>query len=137
MNISYKINTHINVQQFQNLLKASSLGERRPVDNLECLSGMISNSNLTVSAWNNDKLIGIARSVTDFHYCCYLSDLAVDQKYQNLGIGKKLQALTQKELGPNCTIILLASPAAKDYYGHIGFTEHTRAWTLAPNEEIQ
>lgn len=95
MNIEYKINEPITTEQFMALLKASTLGERRPVEDRECMEGMISNSNLIVSAWHNGEFVGIARSVTDFHYACYLSDLAVNKEHQQSGIGKQLQILTQ------------------------------------------
>src|SRR5690606_40583226 len=72
MSIEYKINEPITASQFVGLLKASTLAERRPVDDLDCMQGMISNSNLIVTAWDGDLLIGVARSVTDFHYACYL-----------------------------------------------------------------
>jgi predicted GNAT superfamily acetyltransferase len=88
------------VDQFIDLLTRSTLGERRPIHDRDCIEGMIANSNLTVSAWDCDNLIGIARSMTDFHYACYLSDLAVCQSHQKSGIGKKLQAITQSQLGP-------------------------------------
>ncbi len=90
MNIEYRINEPVTSEQFIELLHNSSLGERRPVDDYECIKGMISNSNMVVTAWKNSKLIGIARSMTDFHYACYLSDLAVDKEYQKVGVGKKL-----------------------------------------------
>lgn len=137
MSIEYKINAPITVAQFISLLKSSSLGERRPVDDRACMQGMISNSNLTVSAWDNTELIGIARSMTDFHYACYLSDLAVSKKYQKAGIGKQLQILTQKQLGPKCSLILIAAPAANSYYAQIGYTHNQRCWVLEPDSSIR
>jgi len=71
MEITYKINTKITTEQFLKLLKESTLGERRPIEDYECINGMLKNSNLVVSAWHENKLIGIARSLTDFHYACY------------------------------------------------------------------
>ena len=136
MQVDYRINESINVKQFQDLLVNSSLGERRPVDDLECLEGMISNSNLTVSAWVDGKLIGLARSITDFNYACYLSDLAVDQNYQKLGIGKKLQMLTQGELNHNCKLILISAPLANEYYASIGYSNNPRCWVLERTDEI-
>ena len=94
------------------------------------MEGMLSNSNLTVSAWQDGKLAGISRSITDFHYACYLSDLAVAEEHQGKGIGRKLQTLTQQELGPNCKIILVAAPAANPYYERLGFTSNPRCWVL-------
>lgn len=136
MSIEYKTNAPVTVAQFIDLLCTSTLGERRPVDDYDCMEGMITNSNLVVTAWDSDRLIGIARSMTDFHYACYLSDLAVDRKYQKSGIGKKLQKLTQKQLGKKCKLILIAAPKANSYYEHIGFSNNPRCWILGPEQEI-
>jgi predicted N-acetyltransferase YhbS len=91
---------------------------------------MLDHSNLIATAWDGRLLVGIARSVTDFHYCCYLSDLAVDAASQRRGIGRRLIQITQDALGPRCTIILLSAPAAVDYYPHLGFERHPQAWIL-------
>lgn len=136
MDITFKVNEPITRHQFVALLHASTLAERRPVEDLVCMEGMLKNSNLTISAWHNNELVGIARSVTDFHYCCYLSDLAVSLKFQHLGIGKKLQILTQEQLGPKCKLILLAAPAASKYYEHIGFKHNERCWELERDSTI-
>jgi ribosomal protein S18 acetylase RimI-like enzyme len=128
MNIKYKANSKISINQFLGLLKESSLGERRPIEDMDCIQGMIANSNLIITAWDGTKLIGIARSMTDFHYACYLSDLAVDNNYQGCGVGKKLQTLTQDQLGPKCKLILVSAPGANSYYEHLGFSNHTRCW---------
>lgn len=136
MSIEYKINNSISANQFINLLRESTLGERRPIDDRECIEYMVNNSNLVVTAWDGEKPVGIARSMTDFHYACYLSDLAVDKKYQNNGIGKILLAKTQDQLGPKCTLILVAAPAANSYYEHIGFTNNDRCWILGRDQNI-
>lgn len=136
MTISYKINKPISAKIFVDILKRSTLGERRPVDDPECMQGMIKNGNLLVTAWDKKKLVGVSRSITDFYYACYLSDLAVDVNYQKKGIGKKLIELTRGALGPKCRLILLAAPAARDYYWHIGFTHHPRRWILERDQEI-
>ena len=127
----------ISVLQFTQLLQNSTLGERRPIDDHECLEGMINNSNLIVSAWAEGELIGISRCTTDFHYCCYLSDLAVAQTYQGLGIGKMLQKNTQDQLGPRCKLILIAAPAAYNYFQPIGYSNNPRCWVLNRDESIQ
>ena len=128
MAISYQLNQPISSDQFIALLAASTLAERQPVDDLDCIQGILDHSNLMVSAWDGDRLVGIARSVTDFHYACTLSDLAVDQRYQKAGIGRQLQAITQRQLGPRCKLILIAAPAADDYYRHLGSSNHPRCW---------
>ena len=130
MSIEYKINHPVSTDQFISLLAESTLGERRPIQDKECMEGMISNSNLTVTAWDSDNLIGISRCMTDFHYACYLSDLAVSKNYQKSGVGKQLQILTQQQLGPRCKLILIAAPAANSYYEHIGFINNERCWVL-------
>lgn len=136
MYIEYKVNVSVSSDQFVTLLKESSLADRRPVDDWECIERMLANSNLIVSAWDKAKLIGIARSVTDFSYACYLSDLAVSEIYQKKGIGKALQQYTRGQLGPKCTLILIAAPAAANYYGHIGFERNERCWILQPGKPI-
>ncbi len=136
MRIDYNINVPLSTDQFIGLLRESTLGERRPVDDRECMKGMVENSNLVITAWHGERLVGIARSMTDFHYACYLSDLAVDIKYQNSGIGKKLQVITQENLGPKCKLILLAAPTANSYYEHIGFTNNQRCWVLERERSI-
>jgi ribosomal protein S18 acetylase RimI-like enzyme len=97
---------------------------------------MVSNSNLMVTAWDAQTLVGIACSMTDFHYACYLSDLAIHKQYQNRAIGKKLQTLTQQQLGEKCNLILVAAPAADSYYGHIGFARNPRCWVLGRNNTL-
>lgn len=137
MEFNYKINEPITTDQFITLLKRSTLGERRPIEDRKCIKGMINNSNLMITAWNGERLVGIARSMTDFHYACYLSDLAVDKEYQQIGIGKQLQVLTKEQLGPKCKLILLAAPASNSYYKHIGFTSNERCWVLGPDQYIE
>lgn len=127
--IEYKINFPISAEQYIALLQRTTLGERRPLNDIERVQAMLTNANLVVSAWDNEKLVGVARSLTDFAYCCYLSDLAVDEAYQKQGIGKQLIKETQNALHAQAKIILLAAPQAVDYYPHIGFIQHMSAWT--------
>lgn len=136
MQIEYKVNRTITTDQFLELLKKSTLEERRPVEDRDCIDGMLANSNLIVTAWSNDELVGIARSMTDFNYACYLSDLAVSQTFQRKGIGKKLQVITQEQLKRHCKLILLSAPAANEYYKKIGFTNNQRCWVLNRNSVI-
>ena len=136
MSLEYKINFPISADQFIGLLRESTLGERRPIEDHECIEGMVNNSNLIVTAWDDCKLVGVARSMTDFHYACYLSDLAVDKKYQNIGVGKTLQNYTQEQLGPKCKLILIAAPMANSYYEHIGFSNNQRCWILERDKGI-
>ncbi|MCP4326586.1 MAG: GNAT family N-acetyltransferase [Alteromonadales bacterium] len=136
MNITYEINKPISSDLFIKLLKESTLAERRPIDNEQCMKGMVSNSNLIITAWHDGQLVGIARSMTDFHYACYLSDLAVHIKYQQQGIGKELQVITQRQLGEECKLILIAAPGANHYYEQIGFSNNPRCWVLERSERI-
>lgn len=99
----------------------NSSGINRPITDKERIAKMYANSNLVATAWDEDKLVGVSRSLTDFCYCCYLSDLAVRKDYQSNGIGKKLIELTKNIIGEQTTLILLAAPAAMDYYPKVGF----------------
>jgi GNAT superfamily N-acetyltransferase len=135
--IHYSATIPLSPTLFTDLLHRSTLAERRPVDDAETIAGMLANADLTVTAWDGELLVGVARSVTDFTYCCYLSDLAVDVAYQRQGIGVELIAHTQAQLGPRCNLILLAAPAAADYYGHIGFNHHPRCWILPRDKRVR
>ncbi len=128
--ITYSTTHPLTPEQFIDVLVRSTLGERRPIEDADAIAGMVANAGLTITAWDGDKLVGVARSVTDFTYCCYLSDLAVDTAYQRQGIGVELMNRTQAELGPRCKLILLAAPGAADYYGRVGFEHHPRCWIL-------
>jgi predicted N-acetyltransferase YhbS len=128
--IEYRDNATITAEQAIDLYKRSTLGERRPIHNVQTFDAMIQNANLTITAWDGEILVGISRSLTDFAYVAYLADLAVDQQYQRSGIGKQLIEETKVRLGPECMIVLLAAPKANEYYEHIGFEHNPRAWTL-------
>ena len=134
--ISYLLNERLKPEEFIAVLEASTLGERRPVGDIECISGMLRHADLLVSARHRGKLIGVSRSVTDFHYCCYLSDLAVDRAFQRVGIGRELVRRTSEQLKPGCSLILLSAPAAADYYPRIGFAHHPQAWIMQPGDHL-
>lgn len=126
--IEYSHTRAITVGQFKQLLEESGLGARRPIDNERCLDGMLAGADVVVTAWAGGRLIGIARSMTDFHYACYLSDLAVDRNHQHRGVGKRLLAETQNALEAGCKLILLAAPDANAYYPKLGFINNDRCW---------
>jgi predicted N-acetyltransferase YhbS len=128
--IHYRDDAPITAEEAIDLYVRSTLGERRPIHNKNTFEAMLKNANLIITAWDENQLIGISRSLTDFDYVAYLADLAVDQKYQRKGIGKRLIAETQSRLSPDCMIVLLAAPKANEYYEHIGFEHHPRAWIL-------
>jgi len=128
--ILYRDDAKVSADEAIDLYIRSTLGERRPIHSKSTFEAMLKNANLTITAWDREKLVGISRSLTDFEYVAYLADLAVDQQYQRKGIGKELIAQTQKRLGSSCMIVLLAAPKANTYYEHIGFEHNPRAWTL-------
>ena len=137
MDISYQHLRKITEAEFVDLLKRSTLSERRPIDDPKSIKAMLKHANLLCTAWDDAKLVGVARSVTDFEYCCYLSDLAVDKEYQRTGIGKGLIRLTQSRLGAKAKIILLAAPAAENYYGPVGFEPHRSAWVVSARKRLK
>ena len=127
--ITYRTVNDLDVDQAIDLYRASTLGERRPIENRKRMESMLRNANLVVTAWEGDLLVGIARSVSDFCYCTYLSDLAVRDSHQRKGVGRELIRRTQIE-GGQAMIILLAAPKAVEYYRHIGLEHHPQAWIL-------
>lgn len=137
MDIHYQVNAPVSVQAFIQLLRDSTLAERRPVDDAVCMAGMLEHADLLITAWHQDTLVGVARSITDFHYACYLSDLAVHKDYQEQGIGKTLQQTTQRQLGPRCKLILIAAPAANAYYQQVGYSHNDRCWVLEPGQALK
>ncbi|WP_160725963.1 GNAT family N-acetyltransferase [Bacillus sp. USDA818B3_A] len=118
-NVVLKINAEVKPEELSAVFKQS--GIRRPYEDLPRLQKMIENADILISAWEDEKLVGVARAVTDFSYCCYLSDLAVDKEYQKRGIGRELVRLVQERIGEGVTLLLLASPIAMEYYPRIGF----------------
>jgi GNAT superfamily N-acetyltransferase len=129
LQITYKVNAEINAEELSSVFRAS--GIKRPVDDLPRLGRMIENADILISAWDGNKLVGVARAITDFSYCCYLSDLAVDKNYQKNGIGKKLIALLKDKLGEEVALLLLASQEAMEYYPRIGFNEIDNGFKIA------
>ena len=135
--IEYRTGNDLDVDEVTELYKASTLGERRPIDERERFAAMIKNANLVVTAWDGKLLVGIARSITDFNYFTYLADLAVRVSHQKQGIGKELTRRTQALGGPKTNLLLLAAPAAEKYYSHIGFTHAPQAWLLRAGEQVR
>ena len=128
MSIDYFHDRKITSTQFVDVLRRSTLAERRPIEDSRRIADMLAHANLVCTAWDGEKLVGVSRSLTDFSFCCYLSDLAVDVSYQKQGIGKRLVQVTRDQLHPKCKIILLAVPKAEGYYSKIGFRHFQSAW---------
>lgn len=119
MNITYKSDLTPDTQLIIDLYNSS--GINRPTADHARIAKMYANSNLVVTAWDGEKLVGIARSLTDFCFACYLSDLAVLKEYQKEGIGRRLIAKTKEVIGAQTMLLLLSAPAAMDYYPKVGF----------------
>jgi len=129
-NITYSCNRKITAEQFIDLLKRSTLNERRPVHDRSRIELMLANASILVTAWDGQTLVGVSRALSDFGFACYLSDLAVDQRYQRQGIGKELVRLTNETTGENTGVILLAAPAAVDYYPKIGMEQFPHCFII-------
>lgn len=134
--IEYKIENDLSVEEFKEVLVNSTLGERRPVAEPDRLQQMLQHGNLIITARDNGKLIGVSRSLTDFAFCTYLSDLAVDKTYQHQGIGKELIRQT-KLATAKAKLILLSAPAAINYYPKIGMQKHDYCFYIDDVKEIK
>lgn len=130
MSIAYSLEPELSAEEFKAVLIASTLGERRPVRDLDRLAKMLREADLVVTARDGGVLVGISRAVTDYSYCCYLSDLAVDVRYQRQGIGKRLIEETHQAAGEETTLILVAAPAAEGYYPHVGMKHLPSCWAV-------
>ena len=128
MEITYRKNAPVTAQAVADLFRSS--GIRRPVDDLPRMQRMIDPADFTLTAWDGDVLVGIARTLTDWSHCAYLSDLAVRGEYQKQGIGKELMARTRTELGDEVMLLLLSAPNAMSYYPHTGYTRADNAWLI-------
>ena len=128
--IDYRFGNDLDLDQVLELYRDSTLGERRPIDDREIAAAMLRHANLVVTAWDGERLVGLSRTLTDFLYVGYLSDLAVALDCQRLGIGKELIVKTREKMGPRSMLVLLAAPRAVGYYPKVGFTRHDSAWLL-------
>ena len=128
--ITYRTGNDLDLDAVIAVYVDSTLGERRPVNDRERMGRMLREANLVITAWDGAELVGIARNLTDWVYVTSLSDLAVKKKYQRLGIGRELIKRTREACDPKATLLLLAAPAAVEYYPHLGFEHHPQAWMI-------
>jgi predicted N-acetyltransferase YhbS len=135
--IVYRTGNNLDLNEVIALYEASTLGERRPVQDRARMQAMLQHANLVITAWADAQLIGISRAFSDFAFVTYLSDLAVHRDFQKQGIGKELIRQTQVAGGVHAKLILLAAPAAEQYYPHIGFTHHPQAWILNGDSPVK
>jgi GNAT superfamily N-acetyltransferase len=129
--VRYAIEERLTADEFVDVLWRSGLAERRPVAEPDRIARMLAHANLFVTARVDGKLIGVARSLTDFAFCCYLSDLAVDRAYQKRGIGRTLIDKTREAVGPDAMVLLLSAPDAMSYYPRIGMPKAENAFIFA------
>ncbi|MHA8051699.1 GNAT family N-acetyltransferase [Aquirufa sp. ROCK-SH2] len=135
MEITYQINPKLSVQDLIQILDKSTLGVRRPLSDIKAMESMLEHANVYIGAYDGDKLVGLARCMTDFVYTTYLADLAVDEAYQHHGIGKRLLKEVKLFL-PRAKLILLAAPAAQGYYPKIGMQKHEHCFFIDDVAEI-
>jgi predicted N-acetyltransferase YhbS len=128
--VTYQLEPNLSPEEFIEVLVRSTLAERRPIDDAETIRQMLHNADLIVTARQDGELVGVSRAITDFSFCTYLSDLAVDEQCQRQGIGRELIRRTHEAAGLNTTLILLAAPKAQSYYPHIGMAKHESCWII-------
>ena len=126
--ITYVQNRRITPEQLADVFTRSGIS--RPVEDLARLAKMLQHGNLLVTAWDGENLVGVARALTDFAFCCYLSDLAVDREYQHQGIGQTLIEQVRSAIGRDSMLLLLAAPDAMAYYPKVGFEAVANGWII-------
>ena len=129
-NTAFTYEPGLSVDEVIDVLVRSTLAERRPVHDRTAIEGMLRKADVILTARVDGLLVGVSRAITDFSFCTYLSDLAVDEKLQGQGIGKELIRRTHEAAGLHTTLILLAAPKAMTYYPHIGMTKHESCWFI-------
>lgn len=127
---TYRIEPGLGAEEFIDVLVRSTLAERRPVADIDAIRGMLRHADVIATARVDGRLVGVSRAITDFHYCTYLSDLAVDEAHQGRGIGRELIRRTHEAAGTRTTLILVAAPGARTYYPHVGLTPHDSCWVI-------
>jgi GNAT superfamily N-acetyltransferase len=128
--VHYHHDRKIDAREFIDVLRRSTLDRRRPVHDEARIQRMLDQADILITAWSSDLLVGVSRALSDFSYCCYLSDLAVDSALQRQGIGKRLIEETHRVSGEQTTLILLAAPQAASYYPHIGMQRFTDCFLI-------
>jgi GNAT superfamily N-acetyltransferase len=129
MTFHYQLEPQLSAEEFIDVLVRSTLAERRPIHDRDRITAMLIQADIIVTARLEGQLIGVSRALSDFAFCTYLSCLAVDVAHQRRGIGKELIRRTHEAAGLNSVLLLLAAPAARDYYPHIGMIRHDSCWT--------
>jgi predicted N-acetyltransferase YhbS len=127
-NVLYNLEPRLSSEEFIDLLVRSTLAERRPIDKPDLIAAMLENADVILTARMGAQLVGASRAISDFAFCTYLSDLAVDQQFQRQGIGRELIRRTHEAAGLSTTLFLVAAPKAESYYPHIGMTKHDSCW---------
>jgi len=128
--VAYQLEPELSVGEFVDVLRRSTLAERRPVEDPAAIAAMLAHADLIVTARVDGVLVGVSRALSDFAFCTYLSDLAVDEQFQRRGIGRELIRRTHSAAGLNTSLILLAAPKARTYYPHIGMAQHESCWWI-------
>jgi len=123
----------LTTDEFREVLVASTLGERRPIDDAARLEKMLRQADVIITARVEGKIVGVSRALTDFSFATYLSDLAVDRAFQGRGIGRELIRRTHAAAGLQTMLVLVAAPGARTYYPHIGMEPHDSCWTIPRN----
>lgn len=128
--VTYQLEPDLGAADFIDVLVRSTLAERRPVDRPDVIAAMLRHADIIVTARADQQLVGVSRAISDFSYCTYLSDLAVDQAVQGRGIGRELIRQTHQAAGEHTMLLLLAAPKARSYYPHIGMERHESCWII-------
>lgn len=128
--IMYSEEPELNPDHFVAVIEASGL-QGRPVKDDSRMQRMIEHANLIITARDPEgNLVGVARSLTDYAYCCYLSDLAVVKGWQKKGVGKDLIHWTHEYAGHETKLILLSAPSAMEYYPKAGVPKIDNAFAI-------
>jgi GNAT superfamily N-acetyltransferase len=75
----------------------------------------------TVGAWDEDRLVGFARALSDGRFAAYVEDVMVHEAYRRRGVGEKIVVLLLEEIGTVAKVNLFCEPPVTRFYEANGF----------------
>ena len=101
--------------------KNTSWAKNRKIKDLKnCLA----NSDVIISLWSNNKILGFGRALSDGVYRSVLWDIVIDHNHQGKGYGKLIvNSLLESKRIKESDKIYLMTTNQKDFYYQLGFNE--------------
>ena len=93
--IDYSFDRPISAAQLQPLLQQTSWAKGRSIDGIQT---MLEGTAIVLGTWEDDRLIGFARAITDSTYRALIDNVVIDTPKRGQGIGSSLMHQLVKRL---------------------------------------